>query len=281
VAPDTYRELAELDGAHRLRWAKQPPTVKALKPDQLDLEIMVLLARLGHVLSSQIHRRFNQGRAATTTQRRLKRLSEAGLVHRFQFHRRDGGGIPMCYVITAAGLQLLSGAELIEAHQDDARAASQPKRAHSPGAEDQLELDQARHDIHVTGWVLALERVLGGPPFPIKGQRESVLCPPMRSTQSGRVALGPGDLRLPGGRTPHDFWRTDSEGERSELRHFETVRPDATIELPISSGGDRARRGRTDVIVEFDDRLPVGRRASKLERYDHFISGWALEQTRW
>ena len=60
-----------------------------------------------HVLSSQIHRRFNPGRAATTTQRRLKRLSDAGLVRRFQFHRRDGGGVPMCYAITVAGLELL------------------------------------------------------------------------------------------------------------------------------------------------------------------------------
>ncbi len=69
--------------------------------------MLLLIARLGHVLTTQIHRRFNPGRAVTTTQRRLKRLADAGAVGRFQFHRRDGGGVPMCYVITAVGLELL------------------------------------------------------------------------------------------------------------------------------------------------------------------------------
>jgi Replication-relaxation len=274
---DTYRELAELDGAHRLRWAKQPSSPRSVKPDPLDLEIMALLARLGHVLSSQIHRRFNMGRAATTTQRRLKRLSDAGLVQRFQFHRRDGGGIPMCYVITDAGLELLAGLEQLEPQH-----GGESRRSRQSDGESERMLDQARHDIHVTGWVLALERTLGGPPFPIKGPGESVLSPSMRSTQSGRVALGPGDLRLPGGRTPHDFWRTDGDGERAEVRHFETVRPDATIEVPApSAGGQSGRVARTDVIVELDDRLPIGRRAAKLERYDHLICGWSLELTRY
>ncbi len=79
----------------------------SLVPESLDLEILALVACMRHVLSSQIHRRFNPGRAATTTQRRLKRLSDAGLVRRFQFHRRDGGGVPMCYAITATALELL------------------------------------------------------------------------------------------------------------------------------------------------------------------------------
>jgi len=277
---DAYRELAELDGAHRLRWAKQPASPKALKPDQLDLEIMIVLARLGHVLSSQIHRRFNMGRAATTTQRRLKRLSEAGLVQRFQFHRRDGGGIPMCYVITEAGLAQLSSLELLDSQQGGDRASEHSRRSSPADGESERVLDQARHDIHVTGWVLALERTLGGPPFPLRGPAESVLSPATRATQSGRVALGPGDLRLAGGRTPHDFWRTDGDGQRVEVRQFETIRPDATVEIPLPSA-DRPRGSRTDVIVELDDRLPIGRRAAKLERYDHFICGWALELTRY
>src|SRR5437660_1017830 len=81
--------------------------VRAIEPDGLDLEILSLIARLGHVLTSQIHRHFNAARAVTTTQRRLKRLSDAGLVERFQFHRRDGGGVPMCYVAAHAGLDAL------------------------------------------------------------------------------------------------------------------------------------------------------------------------------
>ena len=90
-----------------LRWARKVGAPRALDPDQLDLEILALIASLRHVLTSQVHRRFNAGRAATTTQRRLKRLSDAGLLERFQFHRRDGGGVPMCCVITPEGRQLV------------------------------------------------------------------------------------------------------------------------------------------------------------------------------
>ena len=55
------------------------PSARALEPEPLDLEILALVASMRHVLSSQIHRRFNSRRAVTTTQRRLKRLSDAGL----------------------------------------------------------------------------------------------------------------------------------------------------------------------------------------------------------
>ncbi|HEY1458028.1 MAG TPA: replication-relaxation family protein, partial [Solirubrobacteraceae bacterium] len=279
VTADTYRELVDLDGAHRLRWAKRVESPKTLEPDPLDLEIMVLLARLRHVLSSQIHRRFNAGRATTTTQRRLKRLSEAGLVHRFQFHRRDGGGIPMCYVITQTGLELLYSRERLERVEDEHRRIGPSGVV--VGEDEQL-LSQARHDIHVSGWVLALERAAGGPPFPIRGPRESVLSPPSRSTGSGRVVFGPSDLRLPGGRAPHDFWRTDKDSGRAPLERFETVRPDASIEVPIAqAGGDQRRPPCTDVLVELDDRIPLGAKAAKLQRYDHLITGWAMQLTRY
>ncbi len=82
-----------------------------------------------HVLTSQIHRRFNPGRAITTTQRRLKRLSDAGLVERFQFHRRDGGGAPMCYSIAAAGLELLRSYERRGAARGERPPRSRPPRA--------------------------------------------------------------------------------------------------------------------------------------------------------
>lgn len=278
VTAESYRELIELDGAHRLRWAKRVESAKKLEPDPLDLEIMLLLARLRHVLSSQIHRRFNAGRAATTTQRRLKRLSEAGLVHRFQFHRRDGGGIPMCYVITETGLELLQKRDRLEHIDEEQRRAAEAVVLQ----ESEQLLAQARHDIHVSAWVLALEHALGGPPFPIKGTRESVLSPPARSSGSNRVTFGPDDLRLAGGRTAHDFWRITGEKERVPVERFETVRPDATIEVPLpGNDGDQRRAPRTDVLVEFDDRLPIGTKAAKLARYDHLLTGWAMQLSRY
>ena len=99
----------ELPRARRARSRTQRPLgdgralPRPIDPDALDIELLELIWRFRHVLSSQLHRRFNPDRAITTTQRRLKRLSDAGLVERFQFHRRDGGGVPMCYVITPAG----------------------------------------------------------------------------------------------------------------------------------------------------------------------------------
>jgi hypothetical protein len=293
VAAESYRELVELDAAHRVRRAPPATPARKLVPDPLDLEILVLVAGLRHVLTSQIHRRFNTGRAVTTTQRRLKRLADAGLLERFQFHRRDGGGAPMCHVIAAAGLELLEthgGHESRPQGNSPApREHSQPESSPTAGLRpaNASRLRQARHDVHVAGWVLALERALGGAPLRLRGPEQSVLSPPMRSTPAGRVAIGPHELRLPGGRTPHDFLRTDPHGARVEVERFETVRPDASIEIAALRSaalarGDRepAERGAgeqaVELLVELDDRLPSGVAAAKLERYDHLLAGWLL-----
>jgi hypothetical protein len=275
VPPDSYRELVDLDGAHSVRWAKPVQEPRTLNPEPLDLEILALVACMSHVLSSQIHRRFNPTRAATTTQRRLKRLSDAGLVRRFQFHRRDGGGVPMCYAITAAGLELLhSNGRLTALEEGDVDTLSGPPSPAAPVRGERL-LRQARHDVHVAGWVLALERAVDGAPLTLRGARESVLSPPLRSSADGRKALGPADLTLPGGRSPHEFLRTDPTGKRMPVERFETVRPDVTIELPGRVGPA------IDLLVELDDRLPTGRAAGKLERYDHLLAGWSVETTRY
>ncbi len=281
VPAESYRELVELDGAHSVRWARRVASPRALELDPLDLEMLELIATLRHVLTSQLHRRFNPGRAATTTQRRLKRLSDAGLVERFQFHRRDGGGIPMCYVIAAAGLRVLTDHGRGAALGDGSSAAG--ARAHaSAGARDDG-LRQARHDVHVAAWTLALAATADaaatahGAAAKLRGPGASVLSPPSRATADGRVALGLGDLRLPGGRTPHDFLRGDADGGKLEVERFETVRPDAIVELAARA----AERPATDVMVELDDRPPVGQAARKLERYDHFVAGWSIHTDRY
>jgi hypothetical protein len=275
VPAESYRELAELDGAHSVRWAKRVATSSALEADPLDLEMLALIAAMRHVLTSQLHRRFNPGRAATTTQRRLKRLSDAGLVERFQFHRRDGGGIPMCYVIAAAGLRMLADHNRAAGGGDGASAAEAASKGSASSRDDSLR--QARHDVHVAGWSLALAAALDGVRVKLRGPGESVLSPPTRSSADGRVALAPGDLRLPGGRTPHDFLRGDAGGGHVEVASFETVRPDAILELDATAQAQPA----TDVIVELDDRPPVGRDARKLERYDHFVAGWSTHTDRY
>ncbi len=283
AAAESYRELVELDGAHSVRWARRIESPRALEPDRLDLEMLELIAAMRHVLTSQLHRRFNPARAATTTQRRLKRLSDAGLVERLQFHRRDGGGIPMCYVITAAGLSVLADHD-----RRCAPAGGSPALGASRGASERVpagasvdadagRLRQARHDVHAAGWALALAAALDAGVSVLRGPEEAVLSPPTRSSADGRVALRPGDLRLPGGRTPHDFLRTDADGQQLEVERFETVRPDAIVEVGAPAHDAHA----IDVIVELDDRPAVGRAARKLERYDHFLAGWSLHTQRY
>jgi hypothetical protein len=275
-APGSYRELVDLDGTHSVRWAKPVPQTRALDPEALDLEILALVACMRHVLSSQIHRRFNSGRATTTTQRRLKRLSDAGLARRFQFHRRDGGGVPMCYVITGPGLELLHTHDRLTGFaQDDIAVLSAPPSPAVPIERDRL-LRRARNDVHTAGWALALERAVEGALLRFRGAQESVLSPPQRSSPDGRRALGPADLSLPAGRSPHEFLRTDSTGgARVPVERFETVRPGLTIELSGRAGTA------IDLLVELDDRLPTGRAAGKLERYDHLLAGWSVHTTRY
>jgi hypothetical protein len=266
----SYSELIELDRAHSVRWARRVDSPLALTPDRLDLEVLSLVARLGHVLSSQLHRRFNPGRAPTTTQRRLKRLSDAGLLARFQFHRRDGGGVPMCYVVTDAGRQMLLAHERLDSPPEVGGSRTPTKMA-----ERDVQLRQARHEVHVSGWVLALAQLLDGRSCTPRGPAEAVLSPPTRTSGAGRVALGPGDLRLPGGRVPHDFVRVDASGEPAEVDHFETLRPDVVLQIAGDAGPA------VDVFVERDDRHASERWAAKLERYDHFLAGWCVHTQRY
>jgi hypothetical protein len=273
---ESYRELVELDGAQSVRWARRIETPRALELEGLDLEMLALIVAMRHVLTSQLHRCFNAGRAATTTQRRLKRLCDAGLVERFQFHRRDGGGIPMCYVIAPAGLRALEVEGRARGVLDGGSGAAHPVGRESAATREDT-LRQARHDVHVTGWALALAAVFHRPCAALRGPGESVLSPPARSSADGRAAFAPSDLRLPGGRTPHDFLCADINGERIEVERFQTVRPDAIVELSAIAERPQA----IDVIIERDDRRPVGRTAEKLVRYDHFLAGWSTHVRRY
>lgn len=118
----------------------------------------------------------------------------------------------------------------------------------------------------------------------------------MRSTPDGRIALGLADLRLPGGRTPHDFLRIDGGGRMATVERFETVRPDAILEVSgDSKSADTRASARprvsalsaslpaspADVIVDLDDRLSADGWVAKLERYDHFLSGWSVHTSRY
>jgi Replication-relaxation len=264
MSSESFRELVELDRSQSVRRVGRTSSFVALEPDALDLAMLELIARMRHVLSSQLHRHLNPARAMTTTQRRLKRLSDAGAVDRFQFHRRDGGGVPICYALADRGRQLLL--ELGRVNFDEADDRAPLNAAPDVGGT----LSQARADVHVAGWALALAARAEGDASMLRGPRESVCRPPSRITPHGRAPFGPSDLRLPGGRVPHDFL-VAGEYER-EVARFDSIRPLATVEL---------RDLAVDLLIERDDRLDGARGAAKLARYDHFLAGWSAHTRRY
>jgi len=268
-AAASYRELATLDQASRVR--RVPSNgLGGFAPEALDLEMLLLVAELGHLLSSQIHRRFNAGRAASTTQRRLKRLADGGLVERFQFHRPDGGGVPMCYAVSALGCALLA-----ERGHEVAHLLSEPERAGGEGEGDRIagRLQAMRREIHVAGWALALAAV--AETSWIRGPRDSMLAPP-RAPGPLRGPLTPAELALGGGRVPHDFLHRLRSGELLEAERFDSLRPDGIIALRAGPG-----ERELDILIERDDRPAADGWLAKLERYDHFLAGWSLHTARY
>ena len=84
---------------------------------------------------------------------------------------------------------------------------------------------EAQHDVHVVAWVLALQGLLGDKVRQVRGPRSGYLAPPWRTVGGERHDYGPDDLRLPGGRTPHGFLRTD-QGRRTPPIASATASPD-------------------------------------------------------
>jgi hypothetical protein len=130
---------------------------------------------------------------------------------------------------------------------------------------------RARHDLHVNAWLLALQEHLGDAVRRIRGPRNSYVAPPLHTRDGQRRAVGPDELRLPGGRTPHGFLRTDRGRQRTPVEQFVAIEPDATVELRIR-GNDRLTV--LDLFVELDRTFKPAKNIDKFERYDHMISGW-------
>jgi hypothetical protein len=234
----SYAELLDLDGARRVRWlaVARARGRAAIAPPDRDLLAWLIAARCA--LSSQIHRRMNAERSLTTTQRALKRLADQGLIARFQLFRDDGGGVPLCCAATEAAIASL-----------DARG----RRAAELG-DDRLE--GLRRDIHVVGWLLALEAAAGGAVREVLGPGRAVIAP--------RIA-GPAGLRLDHGLRPREFLVTGGDGSRAPVARFAAVRPDAVVAL-----GGAAYGPRSDLLVVLDG----PRLAAVLEACDHLLAGW-------
>ncbi|HEY1777994.1 MAG TPA: hypothetical protein VGG41_17695 [Solirubrobacteraceae bacterium] len=213
TAPPGYSELNALDDAASMRFLRAAPTGSAGRLAPGDRELLAWLAGARCALSTQIHARMHPGRSLTGTQRQLKRLADRGLIARFQLHREDGGGLPLCCAVTARALELLG---------ITAREAPELRQSN---------LDGLRADIRLTGWLLALER---------HGAIREILGP-------GRAAIAPGSadalaLELEPGLRPRDFLITGRDGVRVAPERFAPLRPGAVIST------DRG----TDILVVAD-----------------------------
>lgn len=258
--PAGYAELVALDTAVTARRATPPARPVRLRPDAIDLEILRVLAGCGHSLTTQLHRHICPDRSPTTMQRRIKRLADAGLIERVQFHRADGGGAPMCCSLTAAGLQAARGAG------PPASGVTAPRREPGGQAGAPAEIGAIRRQAHAAGWALAWCG-LGDGQAVLLGREETTMS--AGGGPRGRP-FSPADLRLPDGRTPHAFLRTGEGPDRDEAPRFETIRPYVVVELPG-----------WDLLVDIETALPSGSFVRKLERYDHFLTGWSLHTRRY
>jgi hypothetical protein len=200
AAPAAYGELNALDDAAGMRFLRAAPTGSGVRLAPGDRELLAWLAGARCALSTQIHRRMHPERSLTVTQRQLKRLADRGLIARFQLHREDGGGLPLCCAVTARALELLG---------ITARAAPELRES---------QLDALRADVRLTGWLLALER---------HAAISEVLGP-------GRAAIAPGRreapaLELERGLRPRDFLITGRDGVRVPVERFVALAPGAAV----------------------------------------------------
>lgn len=238
--PASYGELLALDGAARVRLLAVPAPARTGRLGPSDRELLAWLAGARCALTSQIHRRLHPARSLSVTQRQLKRLADAGLLARFQLHRDDGGGIPLCCALTQAAIELLG---------------LQARRA--PELREDA-LDGLRSDVHLVGWLLALEARAGGALVEVLGPGRAAIVPGARE---------PSGLDLGAGLRARDFLASGRDGSRAPAERFAAVRPSAVASLR-TAGGPIERPG--DLLVVAD----AGDSPAWLEGYDHLLGGW-------
>jgi protein involved in plasmid replication-relaxation len=236
----SYGELLALDGARRMRLLTVTPPSRVRRLTPSDRDLLAWLAGARCALTSQIHRRVNPGRTLTVTQRQLKRLADRGLIARFQLHRDDGGGVPLCCAVTEHAIELL---ELTGRRAPTLEPAA---------------LEGLRADVHLVGWLLALEARAGDAVVEVLGPGRAAIVP---------RAGDPAALELGHAVRPRDFLVSRRDGPRAPVERFAAVRPAAAVDL--RAPGDHTAR-RNDLLIATDPVDPV----AVLEAYDHLLSGW-------
>ena len=239
-SPPSHGELLVLDGARRTRLLTVAAPSRARRLAPADRELLTWLAGARCALTTQVHRRVNPGRSLTVTQRQLKRLADRGLIARFQRYRDDGGGVPLCCVVTEHAIELLG-------------LTGRRAPALDPAA-----LDGLNADVHLVGWLLALEARAGDAVLEVLGPGRAAIVP---------GAGDPGALDLGDGRRARDFLVSRRDGTRAQVERFAAVRPAAVVALRAAGPHAGAR---IDLLIAVDAAEPL----ALLEAYDHLLSGW-------
>lgn len=115
----------------------------------------------------------------------------------------------------------------------------------------EAELPGLRADVHLAGWLLALEQHAAAAITEVLGPGRAAIVPGRR--EAAALELEPG-LRA------RDFLLTRRDGGRVEVERFAPLRPDAVV----GAGGD---------LLIVHDPGPAGAPAL-IEAYDHLLSGW-------
>lgn len=253
--PDSYTEL-DLDEVRGLDWEQVDLVEESERhePSERELEILAALWRSRALFARQVHRRWWPRSTLRSAQLGLQKMARASWIRPCRFALRQRGSQQRLYVLTQAGFEL----------------AQQRTGRHGAYVDPELEwrepqLNDPRRllrDLHVNGWVLALEQLAGRSFGNWRGPREAKLRPPRRRVRGEWLELRPEDVTVGASR------RLDGLAPGP----FEAVTPGAAVELRLRVAGEPLR---LDLLVDFERGRGGAAREAKLRRYDGLLTGWA------
>lgn len=252
AVPDSFAEL-DLDDVRGIIWDNAKPGARAHEPSERELEILGALWSYRFLFASQIWRRWWSGSSLRASQQGLQKMAAAGWVRRFKFQVAERGTQQRVYCLSRKGFELLRG----RSGRDGRLFVADDATWREPQIADPR---RVLRDLHVNGWVLALESGVGRSLTSWRGPRAGRLEPPRRKHQGQWVDLRPSEVVLGSNHKLQGF-----EGTR-----FEPVSPDATLALRLTGDGPR----RVELMVDLNRARGGGASEERLRRYDGFVSGW-------
>jgi len=261
--PEAYTELLEFEQPTGLIWDETPPDPpgQASEPRPDQLEILSALFELRFLLTSQIHRRWMPDKSLRTAQRRLDQMFRAGWVRRFKITTRKQGKTQWTYSLGERGFKLA------QAHTGRRGPFIDPQlKWQQPDVRDAAFV---LHDLHAAASLFALETLAKPFARAWRGSRSSLVEPPMTRERSGQWRRKTADELAP------------NPGERIRdlrLEEFAPVRPDLALELNLVAASGARRR--VDLFLEQDRTRRASANVGKLEKYDAFLTAWALALDR-